>query len=710
MPLPDGSPPFAPGERLDSWKEIAAYLNRGLSTVQRWEHDESLPVHRLQHGKGGSVFAYRHELDEWWTSRGSLLDNADVATPKPKAQSPSPDSPRQYVNPATRRLFIVLAVVLLVGAMAAGARWLKVPSGGAPAASRASSSAAQRLVLPLPSEYPLVPMSRMPSAGLKPALAISPDGGVLVYSAFHDHRMQLVAYDMSTKTVSPLAGAEEGHTPFFSPDGRRLGFIARGKLWVTETAGGTPEAIADASNGWGAAWGADEAIYYSPIEWGGLLKVDLSTGRAGVFSVGGSMPEPLSPGLGLLATVPGNQVALIRDGMVVRPLVAGFAGRLLEPGYLLYARPGKLVAVGFDEQRAEVTGSAVVLAGDLRTGPYAVGQFAVSREDTVVYVSGQDSLLARFVGVSPDGRRTPLPLPQARYSEFSVTPDGTRLAATVYADTPDRYMDLVVFDLARAGTGGAVGSLIPRPDDMPDVSPLFPKWDTDGHHLFYGLRGEAQSWLAWSTADGSDFRILWGSGTDGAAWLYPMSFSPDGQWLAAFGPSPGSRMDLYVFRIRDADGSMLDTVTPVPYVTTPALESFPQFSPSGKVIAYASDTSGRYEVYVSGYPDAGTPCHVSHDTAFDPTWTSGGREIVYHSNTSMYARSVESLAECRFGPPRLLFDGFPDRPGFGHDVLPGGEWLMLESDDYDRPTTLLHVLTHVHAAIRRRANGTSPAQ
>jgi hypothetical protein len=82
---------------------------------------------------------------------------------------------------------------------------------------------------------------------------------------------------------------------------------------------------------------------------------------------------------------------------------------------------------------------------------------------------------------------------------------------------------------------------------------------------------------------------------------------------------------------------------------------------------------------------------------------SGGRAIVYQSETSMFERTVESLADCRFGPPRLLFSGFPDRPGFGHDVLPGGEWLMLESDDYDRPTTALHVITNVRETLQRRA-------
>src|SRR3954452_19189743 len=61
-------------QRLDSWKEIAAYLRRGTRTVQRWERDEGLPVHRLQHGKLGSVYAYPAELDAWFASRGASLE------------------------------------------------------------------------------------------------------------------------------------------------------------------------------------------------------------------------------------------------------------------------------------------------------------------------------------------------------------------------------------------------------------------------------------------------------------------------------------------------------------------------------------------------------------------------------------------------------------------------------------------------------------
>lgn len=544
----------------------------------------------------------------------------------------------------------------------------------------------------------------MPLAADKPALAVSPDGRTLAYAATRDGVVQLVVYDLDARTATPLEGTDAAHTPFFSPDGKRLGFFARGRLWIAEsTGGGTPTAVADVSNGWGAAWDTDGSIYFTPVEEGGVMRLDPTTGRVSTaVSYTGYMPEPLGPGAGLLISA-GGQTGLARNGTMVRPLFVGISARRLQADYLVYALPGTLMAVPFDGPQGLVTGRSLVLAGDLRTGPYGVAQFAVGREGTVVYAPGRDTLFAHFVSVT-DGRRTRLGIRGGRYQEFSASPDGTRLAATLMGDTPERMAELLVFDLARAGTEGAVSRAIPLPEPTAPDYLGWPRWDIDGQHLFYALRTPTSTGmkLLWSRPDGSERHVVWQSDDAGVRWLYPMSFSPDGRYLAVFGPSPGSRMDLYVLPVRAADGSILDNQTPVPYLATPALESFPQFSPDGASIAYASDTSGRYEVYVSAYPAPGMPCRVSHDGGMDPTWTQGGREIVYQSETALYARTIASLADCRFGLPHLMFDGFPDRPGFGHDVLPGRAWLMLESDDFTRPTTSLNVITNVADALQRR--------
>src|SRR5215472_9509149 len=101
------SAPPSPEDRLDSWKEIAAYLKRGVRTVQRWEQLSGLPVHRLELDRQGSVFAYKQELDAWWASRRQTSATADGQRPPDSAQT-------------GRRRWIVLTAVSVVLIVSAG--------------------------------------------------------------------------------------------------------------------------------------------------------------------------------------------------------------------------------------------------------------------------------------------------------------------------------------------------------------------------------------------------------------------------------------------------------------------------------------------------------------------------------------------------------------------------------------------------------------
>ena len=195
-------------DRLDSWKEIAAYLNRSVRTVTRWEREESLPVHRHLHSKSGSVYAYRAELDAWWKNRGVSVDTSDSAEPSPRFRG-------------ARRLWIVagtLAVLLGLGMIA----WLLAGRRPSPPASR------------------LAPLTTYPGVEGPPSL--SPDGNQVAFERGGDIFVKQV--DGEALVQITATGVSES-SPAWSPDGRQIAFTREGQgILVVSPLGGVERKIA----------------------------------------------------------------------------------------------------------------------------------------------------------------------------------------------------------------------------------------------------------------------------------------------------------------------------------------------------------------------------------------------------------------------------------------------------------------------------------
>ncbi|MEN6600998.1 MAG: hypothetical protein ABFD86_01185 [Bryobacteraceae bacterium] len=212
-------PQLVPRDRLDSWKEIASYLNRGERTVQRWEREEGLPVHRLTHQKQGSVFAYKEELDAWWQSRGERLETSGrVAEAKPAGR-------RRWLWP------VIVAGIAVAVAMVA---WLW-PTG--------PSTISGARVVPLTA-----------SPGLEVYPSISPDGNQV---AFTWNGEKLDNFDIYVKMIGPASPVRlttspaEDISPAWSPDGRWIAFVrlspvgVMDALYVIPPMGGTERKLAD---------------------------------------------------------------------------------------------------------------------------------------------------------------------------------------------------------------------------------------------------------------------------------------------------------------------------------------------------------------------------------------------------------------------------------------------------------------------------------
>ena len=232
-----------------------------------------------------------------------------------------------------------------------------------------------------------------------------------------------------------------------------------------------------------------------------------------------------------------------------------------------------------------------------------------------------------------------------------------------------------------------------------------PCWTPDGKYIVYASilysspdDKEGTQHLFWKPADGSREAVQL---TRDA---YPISFSPDGSVLALHSFSPETRLDLSLLHLEGIDPYKATPPKPEVWLRTPFIEIFPRFSPDGRWIAYISDESGRFEVYVRPYRGPGGKVQISANGGLESLWNSNGRELFYFTGTGWYAVDVTLAPEFRAGKPRLLFEGpFLDIPGFSYDMTPDGQrFLVHENTEQFKAWTTLTVITNFFDQLPRR--------
>src|SRR5262245_19122660 len=236
----------ASGNRLDSWKEIAAYLKRDIRTAQRWEKHEGLPVRRHLHADRGTAYAYAAEIDQWLQNRsrqGNSPSAGNGASSVVDSREPvhrSPTSASAWV-----RVGIAMAVACAAGATGTWGVWRNRP--------------APTLLSSLSIVFP--PSDRFHDWG--PDITLSPDGSTVVYAGL-DGRLNVRRIDqLSSRT---LDGTDGSWAPFFSPDGRWIGFNQRGRLKKISVSGGAPVPLGVSVGFMGTAdWGLDDNIGYAEV-------------------------------------------------------------------------------------------------------------------------------------------------------------------------------------------------------------------------------------------------------------------------------------------------------------------------------------------------------------------------------------------------------------------------------------------------------------
>jgi serine/threonine-protein kinase len=351
----------------------------------------------------------------------------------------------------------------------------------------------------------------------------------------------------------------------------------------------------------------------------------------------------------------------------------GTFARYAPTGHLLYMRGDTIIAAPFDAQRLRIGANPVPVVEGVRLNPQSgCGQFAVGTPGPLIYLKGDaKGIKSRLVAVDRAGGERQLIDEPGAFSDPYLSPDGRHLVVSVQGthqdlwlvDLPRRMLSRLTFDLTEE---------------------FSPRWTPDGRRLYFGFSeagGDPQIYVMAADGGGSREPVLAG----GTFARFPGSVAPDGRTLSYIEAIADENADIWVLPL-SGDRE------PIPFVKTPFNEFGPEFSPDGRFLAYVSNESGRFEVYVRPFPGPGPKRQVSIGGGTSPVWSKRGGEIFYRNGDAVMVAAITTRPEFSSAAPRVLFRGEyeeaarPDWPR-NYDVMPDGkEFLMIKPDPDGRPT------------------------
>jgi serine/threonine-protein kinase len=506
-----------------------------------------------------------------------------------------------------------------------------------------------------------LPRDAEPVGATGSTIAFSPDGARIVYIGKAPSGQRLYIRGVDQLDPVPIPGSEGGTLPFFSSDGQTLGFKQGGKLVKVALGGGPVSSLGEVSGEiYGAAWTPDDTIIFAGDS--GLMQIPASGGKATVLAASPNgeafrWPDMLPGGRSLLFTVDDNKTlklaVLTRKGAQIKRLVqSGGYPRYVNAGFVVVSDPSGIVsAVPFDGRRLETTGGAIPIVDKITVGPTGDLNFGVSRTgdfayQAAVFVGARMMLVDRHGGSRDVGADT------GRYYAPRFSPDGRRVAVVLWTDSRYVSRDLWTIDLAQRT----------RTRLTFDTTSDMPAWTPDGKHVAYARYPKGASaqlsTIWWVPADGSGApeSLM----VDPGYWL-PDQIHPDGRRLLYTGAPKGHpKAEIWEKTINGA---------PRAVIASGFNNAFPTLSPDGKWMAYESDESGRFEIYVRPYPGPGGRWQVSLDGGTEPRWSPMGREIFYRRGDDMLAAAVRTIPGFEVTGRTVLFSAQFNRNTTGPQVL-----------------------------------------
>ena len=459
-------------------------------------------------------------------------------------------------------------------------------------------------------------------------LAISPDGAKVVYVGNGATQIFVRALD-ALEPVAIVAGNPLGGL-FVSPDGLWVGFVESNTIRKVAITGG-PVTTVTTGKGipTGAVWAPDETILFASNESSsGIRRVSAAGGtpeeltrvNAAQGDAGHRWPALLPGGRSFLYTITAQTGGLDAAQVAVHDLSTGtskvlFRGgsqpRYVASGHLVFFASGGLRAIAFDLSRRETYGAAVPVLAQLAANTSGAGQFSVANDGTLVYVDPQESVAANartLVWVNRAGVEEPLTAPARPYLQPRISPDGTR--AVVWVNDPADGLWLWDFGLRTLA-----------PFTLDPGEEQHPVWSPDGKRIAFSSSRSGVRNIWWQFADGSGAAEQLSPSVQNQ---FPTGFTPDGAAIVFYGfTSTGAGRDLSKLSIGPT--SQVTTLLQTPFDEREAV-----VSPDGHWLAYESNSSGQYEVYVRPFPNVdGGERRISTAGGTRALWAPNGKELFY---------------------------------------------------------------------------------
>ncbi len=601
--------------------------------------------------------------DRWQNAR-DLMSELQWIAQGSQAGAVSPTPARRKNR---ERLALGLAAAGLLAALA-----------GFVAAARSSSRAAA-LSRPMRSSIVLPEMTALRG------IALSPDGRRLAYVARDSSGRNLLwIRALDSLSMQALPGTENPSFPFWSPDSRLLGFFADGKLKKIDASGGPAQTLCDAPINRGGAWNREGVIVFSPVSDGPLYRVSASGGPPAQLTrfdpargeTSHRWPFFLPDGRRFLYVVASFGGRKEKTGIYVGSLdsneetfLASANSRVAyaPPGYLLFARERTLLAQPFDAKKARTLGDPVPLAEQIQYFPQNYNTlFSVSESGVLLYQPRSAAGVGQLVWLDRGGAPVGSLGAPADQANPRISPDGRRVTVGIN-DPQTGNNDVWIYE----SSGGIPTRLTSDPGF--DIGAI---WSPDGDRVgFMSIRsGHSDLYQKSSSGSGSE-QVVYASDRS----KYPTDWSPDGRSILYRGFDSDSNFELWTVPVAGDP-------KPIPFLKAAFGVDQGQFSPDGRWVAYASNESGRWEIYVTSFPEPGGNWKVSSSGGSEPRWRRDGRELYYLAPDGKLM-SVDVTAGPTFvaGTARPLFqtrrrEHIASADLFSYDVSADGQRFLVNTD------------------------------
>jgi eukaryotic-like serine/threonine-protein kinase len=506
-------------------------------------------------------------------------------------------------------------------------------------------------------------------------LDLSPDGRTLVWVGSSSGVIRLFARQLDSFEVRALPGTEGALHPFFSPDGRSVGFLTNSKLKTHSFVTGTTTTICDVGTGVVGTWTAGDELFFGSEEGRRLFRV---SARGGAPMLAGDAIEGVRYGHvtpdGKFVLVTYRREGIGADFAQVRLVnlatketktltTDGYDARLTPGGRLVFGRSGRVFAATFDPE-AQSIGDPVPIASNVRMHAlYPHLQLATSDAGVLAYVPGGDVAVASIAWVDRQGKAEFLPIEPRVYGRFDLSDDGRRLAIQV-GDTNDY---IVIYDMVRGSS---------RRLSTAD-SAGWPKWSPAADLLAYTSFGEGKPYRIMVRRVDSDRPPV--AVAESQTRLTPSTWSPDGRRLT-FYEYPSDRIATV-----SVPGEGATSTSKADYLNFAS--STHDISVDGRWLVYA-----QAGINVRALP-LGEQIYKVSDTGTEPKWCRTCNEIVYRSGNRWFSAEVRTSPTFDWKPPRMILQTqFNDSPGPSFSLSPNGQRILIVKRTEDRPRNTIHLV------------------